>query len=154
MNEAMGDTSADVVHIERRLLHQLLAEARAIPDVECCGLFAGRDGRISVLLPAREGAHRATTYEIVPAELFSLFRRMRDENLEHLGIYHSHPRGDNAPSERDVALAYYPEIAVLYCFAATGMRRTRCARFASRAADGASLQSSRRRACDRVRDQI
>jgi proteasome lid subunit RPN8/RPN11 len=105
------DKSAGAVQVHRALLPQLIAEASATPDVECCGLLAGRDGVISALLPARQGAPRASTYEIAPAELFSFFRRMRDEHLEHLGIYHSHPRGDNSPSESDVALAYYPEAA-------------------------------------------
>ncbi len=36
---------------------------------------------------------------------------MRAERLEHLGIYHSHPAGDNVPSARDIELAYYPEAA-------------------------------------------
>jgi proteasome lid subunit RPN8/RPN11 len=50
-----------------------------------------------------------TAYEIRPRELFALFRRMREEKLELVGIYHSHPTGENAPSARDLELAYYPE---------------------------------------------
>src|ERR1700722_8002543 len=105
------DQAAGAVHVLHALWSQLIAEASATPDVECCGLLAASDGGISALWAARQGAPRASTYEIVPAELFSLFRRMRDERLEHLGIYHSHPRGDNSPSESDVALAYYPDAA-------------------------------------------
>jgi proteasome lid subunit RPN8/RPN11 len=66
---------------------------------------------ISVVLPARNALASATAYEIEPAELFSLFRRMRDERLEHLGIYHSHPQSDNAPSARDLERAFYPDVA-------------------------------------------
>jgi len=36
---------------------------------------------------------------------------MRAAGLEHLGIYHSHPTGDNAPSPRDLEQAYYPDAA-------------------------------------------
>jgi [CysO sulfur-carrier protein]-S-L-cysteine hydrolase len=82
-----------------------------MPEVECCGLLAGRGEVISVILPARESTQSASAYEVSPGELFSLFRRMRDEHLEHLGIYHSHPRGENSPSASDVALAYYPDAA-------------------------------------------
>ena len=28
-----------------------------------------------------------------------------------MGIYHSHPNGDNKPSPRDIAQAYYPDVA-------------------------------------------
>jgi [CysO sulfur-carrier protein]-S-L-cysteine hydrolase len=41
--------------------------------------------------------------------LFALFRRMRAEGLNHMGIYHSHPRGDNAPSPSDIEQAFYPD---------------------------------------------
>jgi proteasome lid subunit RPN8/RPN11 len=64
-----------------------------------------------VILPARNLLASATAYEIDPAELFVLFRQMRAEGLDHLGIYHSHPRGDNQPSPRDVERAYYPDAA-------------------------------------------
>ena len=103
--------TAGVIGIKAQLLDALLAEARREPRLECCGLLAGRDGVISVVLPARNALASATAYEIAPAELFSLFRRMREERLEHLGIYHSHPQGENAPSARDLEQAYYPDAA-------------------------------------------
>lgn len=101
----------DGVLAQARVPDALLAEARRQPEVECCGLLAGRDRVISVVLPARNALRSATAYEIAPAELFALFRRMRDERLDHLGIYHSHPRGDNAPSARDLDRAFYPDTA-------------------------------------------
>jgi len=97
------------VRLHRSVLDRLLAEARREPQFECCGLLAGRNGVISELLPAENALHSATAYEITPLELFALFRRMRGGKLEHLGIYHSHPHTDNAPSPRDIAEACYPE---------------------------------------------
>jgi [CysO sulfur-carrier protein]-S-L-cysteine hydrolase len=101
----------DVVRVRRAVLENLLSEARSRPAEECCGLLAGRDGVISVVLPARNVLASPTAYEIAPAELFALFRRMRDEHLDHLGIYHSHPRSVNTPSPRDLELAFYPDAA-------------------------------------------
>jgi proteasome lid subunit RPN8/RPN11 len=102
---------AEIVRVRAGLLEELLAEARRDPRIECCGLLAGRDGVISVVLPARNALGSPTAYEIAPAELFALFRRMRAENLDHLGIYHSHPATDNAPSRTDLDRAYYPGAA-------------------------------------------
>lgn len=99
------------VLVQASVIAALLAQARHTPEVECCGLLAGRDGVISAVLPARNCLARATAYEIEPAELFALFRRMRGEGLDHLGIYHSHPQGDNAPSRRDIERAFYPDAA-------------------------------------------
>jgi proteasome lid subunit RPN8/RPN11 len=99
----------EIVRVRQSVLNELLAEARRRPDLECCGLLAGREGVISAVLPARNALASATAYEIEPVELFALFRRMRAEGLAHLGIYHSHPRGDNEPSPRDLERAFYPE---------------------------------------------
>ena len=38
-------------------------------------------------------------------------REIRAPGLEMLGIYHSHPNGKNEPSPRDIAWAYYPDMA-------------------------------------------
>ncbi len=97
--------------MRQSVLDELLAEARRWPGLECCGLLAGRDALISAVLPARNILESAVAYEIEPGELFALFRRIRAGGLDHLGIYHSHPRGDNAPSPRDIERAFYPDAA-------------------------------------------
>jgi len=42
-------------------------------------------------------------------EIVRLLREFRARRLGFLGIYHSHPNGDNVPSARDIELAYYSE---------------------------------------------
>ena len=102
---------SDFLRMSLEVFHRLLAEAGANPKIECCGLLAGRDGIISTVLPAKNTLQSATSYEIAPTELFALFRRMRAEELEHLGIYHSHPKGENTPSPLDLERAFYPDSA-------------------------------------------
>jgi proteasome lid subunit RPN8/RPN11 len=100
-----------VIQIESLALQALLAEARRNSKIECCGLLAGRNGVISAVLPARNALASATAYDVAPAELFALFRQMREQGLDHLGIYHSHPATDNAPSPTDIERACYPDAA-------------------------------------------
>jgi proteasome lid subunit RPN8/RPN11 len=100
-----------LVRVRRSVLDEMLAHARADAAVECCGLLGGRDGEIVACLPAGNVLASATAYEIAPAELFALVRRLRAGSLELAGIYHSHPRGENAPSPRDLERAYYPDAA-------------------------------------------
>lgn len=79
---------------------------------ECCGLLAGRDGVITRAFPAENVAADPTkNYELAPKEIVRLLREFRVQGLEFLGIYHSHPNSDNAPSARDIELAYYSEAA-------------------------------------------
>jgi proteasome lid subunit RPN8/RPN11 len=94
----------------RKVLGQLLAHARRQPHQECCGLLAGRKGVISRAFPARNiAADPKKNYEIAPVEIVRLLREFRARTLGFLGIYHSHPNGDNVPSPRDIELAYYSE---------------------------------------------
>jgi proteasome lid subunit RPN8/RPN11 len=68
---------------------------------------------ITTILPAKNALASSKAYEIAPQELFTMFRRMRGEGLDHMGIYHSHPASENAPSPRDIDLAAYPETPYL-----------------------------------------
>ena len=102
----------DEIRLARNVVVEILNHARSNPVEECCGLLAGRDGAIAQAFPAQNVAdHPASTYEIAPKELFRTIREIRAAGLELLGIYHSHPKGDNQPSPRDVERAYYPEAA-------------------------------------------
>ncbi len=94
------------------MLFALQAHAQTQRDHERCGLLAGRDGVITLVLHAYNIAgDPATQYEIAPAELFQLMREIRSAGLQLLGIYHSHPHGANEPSRTDIARAYYPDAA-------------------------------------------
>jgi len=85
---------------------------RQEPDRECCGLLAGHEGIITHVFPAENVASDpARNYEVAPREIIRLMREFRAAGLEFLGIYHSHPNGENQPSARDIGLAYYSEEA-------------------------------------------
>jgi proteasome lid subunit RPN8/RPN11 len=101
------------VHGVSRILKNTLAEvtehAREEPRYECCGLLGGRDGVITRAFAATNAAADTTrNYEIAPQELFRLMREIRSAGLALMGIYHSHPGGDNEPSPRDIERAFYP----------------------------------------------
>jgi proteasome lid subunit RPN8/RPN11 len=101
----------DGIRIRAGIVEEMLRHARSEPGMECCGLLAGVGGVITRTFPAKNALASPTAYEVAPQELFQLFRRMREEELEHLGIYHSHPASENVPSPRDIELAAYPNEA-------------------------------------------
>jgi len=101
-----------VLRVNEGVIHAILAESRRSIAQECCGLLAGRDGVITQAFPAENVAvDSARNYELAPKEIVRLMREFRVQELDFLGIYHSHPNGDNAPSPRDIELAYYSEAA-------------------------------------------
>lgn len=98
------------IRISKGVLAEMFRLCGNAPSVECCGLLAGRDGVITRVFPAENVAsHPAKSYEIAPGEIFGMMRKFRAAGLEFLGIYHSHPNGENQPSARDIELAYYSE---------------------------------------------
>ena len=48
-------------------------------------------------------------YVIDPKEQLSIFKQLRNENLEMLAIFHSHIDVEAYPSKKDVELAFYPD---------------------------------------------
>jgi proteasome lid subunit RPN8/RPN11 len=100
-----------VIQVHASVLERMRAEAARNSKEECCGLLGGRVGVITEIFPARNILASATAYEISPEDLFTIFRAMRNRQLQHLGIYHSHVASDTIPSPRDIEQAYYPEIA-------------------------------------------
>lgn len=101
----------NVIRVRREILEELLAQTRADPKLECCGLLSGREGVVTRIHPAPNALASATEYEISPADLFAIMRAMRADGLELMGIYHSHPTGENRLSARDIDRAYYPHAA-------------------------------------------
>lgn len=100
----------------------ILAHARRDAPRECCGLLAGRGGRIELAIPLRNIDRRPRSrFRIDPAEHIAVRRALRTlaPKLEIVGVYHSHPRGPATPSAADVAEWYYPD---WYCAIVDGRR--------------------------------
>jgi len=81
---------------------------------ECCGLLLGHfeaDGRKSLveLFPisnAREEEARRRRFLIEPTELLRGERHARDQQLDVIGFYHSHPEDSGVPSQYDLDHAW------------------------------------------------
>jgi proteasome lid subunit RPN8/RPN11 len=101
----------------------LLAEARRSLPNECCGLLGGHGRNVTQVFRATNELNSPQAYEIPLRELFAIFRRIRSQKLELVGIYHSHPTGDNLPSARDRERAYYPEAAYVILSPRRDVRR-------------------------------
>ena len=113
--------------------HQLAAivyhAEDAYPD-EACGLIVGKRlvrGRcvasrvvVSANLATGDARHR---FEVDPALRLRLERELRGSGEAVIGHYHSHPDHPAAPSARDLAEAYEPELAWLIVAVEAGKAR-------------------------------
>ncbi len=102
-----------MLELTREQAAAIIAQAGAeFPD-ECCGLLAGRNGRVERVLRGTNVDHSPYTYLMDPREQLEAFKAMEAEGLDLMAIYHSHTHSPAYPSETDVAKAYYPDALYL-----------------------------------------
>ncbi|HEX5482246.1 MAG TPA: M67 family metallopeptidase [Terriglobia bacterium] len=99
------------IRVRAAVLDGMLEQARAELPYECCGLLGGTPDEITDVFPTANALVSPSEYFIAPGELIATLRLIRERGLRHRGIYHSHPRGQNFPSRRDIETAYYPACA-------------------------------------------
>lgn len=99
------------------------------PLIEICGVLGGRrrpldtrdvgggnrsgdDGSLALITACRRVPNVAdrprTNYELSPGRTLDAIETLESDGLEHLGFYHSHPRGPAGPSRTDHARATWP----------------------------------------------
>jgi proteasome lid subunit RPN8/RPN11 len=95
--------------IERRYIDGMIAHALEEAPNECCGILAGKDGRVLELYRATNAEHSPYRYSVDSQDLFRIHRECEAKDWQFVGIYHSHTASDAYPSPTDVRLAFWPE---------------------------------------------
>jgi len=85
----------------------MLAHALEGYPFEVCGVFLGTAAAVSraVRVLNRETAEPRVRYRIAPEDLLRLQGEARQEGLEVIGYYHTHPDHPSRPSETDRRVA-------------------------------------------------
>lgn len=102
-----------MLELSREQAAALIAHARGQAPHECCGLLAGRNGRVERVFRGTNVDRSPYTYLMDPREQLAAFKVMEAEGLDLLAIYHSHTHVPAYPSKTDVAKAYYPDALYL-----------------------------------------
>ena len=95
--------------LERRYADEIIAHARQEAPNECCGVLAGRDGRVAKLFRAVNAEKSPYRYNVDPHDLLRIYRECDARGWDFLAIYHSHPHTEAFPSPTDVRLAAWPD---------------------------------------------
>jgi proteasome lid subunit RPN8/RPN11 len=92
---------------------QIIQQAIATYPHECCGLLVGQDKQTIAVYPMENTSNSPhDRYMIDPAAMLAVMKSIRGQDLNIIGIYHSHPDHPAVPSERDRELAW-PEYSYL-----------------------------------------
>ena len=96
------------------LKNHMLDHALETPEIEVCGLLAGKSLEpVSLYRIPNIALDPATTFYMEPQAQVAALKIMRESGEELCGIYHSHPTSEPFPSRRDLQQAAYPGAAYL-----------------------------------------
>jgi len=95
--------------LERKYADKVIAQAREEAPNECCGVLAGRDGRVERLFRAVNAERSPYRYNVDPHDLLRIYRECDAKGWDFLAIYHSHTHTEAYPSPTDVRLAAWPD---------------------------------------------
>ena len=87
--------------------------ARRAP-LEACGLLAGNDCRVEIVLPIANAVQSRVRFRMEPLVQLYAFDWIETHGLELVGIFHSHPTGPGTPSQIDFDEAAYPVAQVIW----------------------------------------
>jgi [CysO sulfur-carrier protein]-S-L-cysteine hydrolase len=94
-----------VFELPRACAEEIIAHAREEAPNECCGILAGKSGRVLRLYRAVNAEGSPYRYDIDPQDLYRIHREVEALGWEFIAIYHSHPASEAYPSATDVAMA-------------------------------------------------
>jgi proteasome lid subunit RPN8/RPN11 len=105
-------------------LQRMIAHVDSLAPLEACGLLAGRNSKVESVLEVTNQSQSPVRYVMDPIEQLHAFEWIDDNELELLGIFHSHPAGPETVSPTDIAEAAYDVVYVILA-RANGMWRAR-----------------------------
>ncbi len=100
-----------MVRIPKSILERIIEHARKEAPLECCGILAGKNGTIEKAYEVPNAEKSPVRYSMSPQDQLKVFEEMERESLDMIAVYHSHTHTIPFPSETDVRLAFYPEVA-------------------------------------------
>ena len=104
-----------MIKIPKKIYEEMISHAEAGFPNEACGILGGdlKKGTMSQFFPMKNLDESSISYFMDPKEQLIVFKKMREAGLEMAGIFHSHVASEAFPSQKDVRLAFYPDVSYL-----------------------------------------
>jgi proteasome lid subunit RPN8/RPN11 len=105
----------NVLRLPEQMRHDIFQHAKDEYPRECCGLIAGKEGKLVHLFRLTNVEAGNRLYRIDDDELYSVTRSLDQRDEDIAVIYHSHPVTPAYPSKTDVELAFWSEAVYIIC---------------------------------------
>ena len=100
-----------MIRIPKTIYQGMLDHARKEWPLECCGILSGKEKIVQKAFKLKNSEESPVRYSMSPQDQLKVYEEMEKESMEMVAIYHSHPQTIPFPSETDVKLAFYPDVA-------------------------------------------
>lgn len=105
-----------MLKIPEAIYKDVINHCREEKPIEACGVLSGESNNderiVEKLYRANNELKSKNRFQIDPDELVDIYRSIDEEDLEVVGIYHSHP-AEPKPSKIDEKKAVYPDVSYL-----------------------------------------
>ncbi len=93
--------------LSKEQLQSMTAYVDSHTPFESCGLLAGHDSKVEKIFFVQNQAQSAARYVMDPIEQLQAFEWIDSNEMDLLGIFHSHPTGPETVSPTDISESAY-----------------------------------------------
>lgn len=91
------------VRLPAQIVAAIASHSEACSPEECCGLIASdNSGEVRFAYPMTNADHSSTSFNLDPYESYRVFTHAESMGWSVTAVFHSHPRGPDLLSERDM----------------------------------------------------
>jgi proteasome lid subunit RPN8/RPN11 len=103
----------DRIFIDPEIIEQIKNHVEIWFPEEACGILAGINETVQKVLPVTNQYHSPVRFYMEPVALLHALEWIEQQQLDLIGIFHSHPKGPEIPSQTDIKEFNYPGTAVI-----------------------------------------
>ena len=99
-----------MIQIKQKIVDQIIIHAQKVNPIEACGYLVGNGDTITQSYEMRNADNSEELFSFDPEEQFTVLKKVREAGTCIMANYHSHPKSPARPSEKDIRMAYDPDI--------------------------------------------
>jgi len=97
-----------VMKIPKYIYDDMISHSKSLKPIEACGYLAGTGDEVKKLYRMTNIDQSPEHFSFDPKEQFAVLKEARRDNMELIGVYHSHPESPARLSEEDLKLLKDP----------------------------------------------
>lgn len=102
-----------MIELTKEIANKMLEHSKAEYPNEACGILGGKDSCVLSIFKMSNADKSPSSFFMDPGEQLKIMKELRKNNMDMLGIYHSHVASKAYPSQKDVELAFYQDVSYL-----------------------------------------